>query len=169
MEREHVSRLVAAMAAGQACSADVLRRTLARSPAATSEQRELLASAEALEALRRGIPPALDEYERSGAVAVAALCRELVADPLSTFAPVQRWGVCAVSGRTVGRLLEVRAGGRETTVDARFGRFLRSLWCVSHWELAEASRFEGAGDEDQPEVGAAELRACTSRRARRSR
>jgi len=163
MRREHVSCLTTAMSGGQVCSADVLRRALARCPAATSQQRELLASAEALQALRDRLAGALNDFERGGAVAVAVLCRELAADPLSSFAPVQRWGVCAVSGRTVNRLLQVIAGGHETVVDAKFGSFLRSVWCVGHWELVEAGRFDGAGDPDLPEVGLAALCALYQR------
>jgi len=155
LSREHISRLTCAMAAGHSCSADVLRRTVARSPSTSAEQRELLECVEALATLRGGVAGALDEYERSGAVVVATLCRAVIADPLSTFSPVERWGVCAVSGRTVSRQLLVQANGSETVVDARFGRFLRSVWCVSHWETVEASRFEG--DVNLPATGPEEL------------
>jgi hypothetical protein len=163
IRREQVRCLTAAMAGGQVCSADALRRALGRCPAATNHQRELLASAEALEALRARLAGALNEFERRGAVAVASLCRELTDDPMATFAPLQRWGVCAVSGRTVNRLLLVRAGGNETTVDVKFGSFLRSVWCVGHWEVVEAGRFDGAGDPVVPEVGLAALCALYER------
>jgi len=144
--REHVLRLASAMASGLSCSADVLRRNAARNPTPSTEQRELLQSAEALQALQEALARALDEYERSGAVVVATLCRAVIADPLSTFSAVRQWGVCAMSGRTVSEQLRVVADGREMLVDARFGRFLRSVWCLSHWDLVEASRFDSDVD-----------------------
>jgi len=155
LSRENVFCLTSAMAVGHSCSADILRRTVSRNPSTSAEQRELLECVEALATLRAGLAEALDDYERSGAVVVATLCRAVIADPLSTFSPVERWGVCAVSGCTVSRQLLVRANGSETLVDARFGHFLRSVWCVSHWELVEASRFEG--DANMPEAGTEEL------------
>ena len=161
--REHVLRLTSAMASGLSCSADVLRRNAARNSTLTTEQRELLLSAEALRSLQDDLGRALDDYERSGAVVVATLCRAVVADPLSSFSAVRQWGVCAMTGRTVSELLRVVADGHETLVDARFGRFLRSVWCVSHWELLEVSRFDS--DSEVPAGGPAErsalyLQAC---------
>ena len=72
---------------------------------------------------------------------------------------MQRWGVCAVSGRTVNLQLLVKAHGGETVVDAQFGPFLRSLWSLSHCELIEGSRHENNGDEDLQDVGVPELTA----------
>jgi len=155
LSREHVLRLTTAMASGLSCSADVMRRNAARNPALTHEQRELLKSAEALQSLQGCLARALDEYERSGAVVVATLCRAVIADPQTTFSAVRQWGVCAMSGRTVSKQLRVVADGGETLVDARFGNFLRSVWCVSHWHLLEASRFDC--DVDLPAAGPAEL------------
>jgi len=156
---DHVSRLTSAMFVGQTTSAEMYRRTLTRTQNVTSEQREHLASLEVLETLRGRIASTLDECERSGAVAVAVLCRDLIRDPLSTFSPMQRWGVCAVSGRTVNLQLLVKAHGGETAVDAQFGPFLRSLWSLSHCELIEGSRHKNNGDEDLQDVGVPELTA----------
>jgi len=157
--RDHVARIASALFAGKTASIDLFRRSLARSIDVTPEQRELLASLEVLERLRARLASTLDECERSGAVSVATLCRDLIRDPLSTFLPVQRWGVCALTGRTVNAQLKVCANDSETAVNAHFGPFLRSVWCLSHCELIESSRHDCADGEDSPDVGLDELTA----------
>jgi len=159
VSHDDVARLTAALLAGNTASAESYRRTLTRVPNVTAEQRAHLASLEVLEKLRVRITHLLDECERSGAMAIAELCRDVIRDPLSTFTPMRRWGVCAVSGRTVNLQLQVTANERERAVDAHFGPFLESLWCLSHCELIEGSRCDGGGDDDLAEVGPDELTA----------
>ena len=159
VSRDDVVCLTTALLAGNTVSAEMYRRTLTRVPNVTAEQRAHLASLEVLEKLRVRITHLLDECERSGAMAIAELCRDVIRDPLSTFTPMRRWGVCAVSGRTVNLQLQVTANERERAVDAHFGPFLESLWCLSHCELIEGSRCDGGGDDDLAEVGPDELTA----------
>mmetsp|Transcript_75787 Transcript_75787/g.123052 ORF Transcript_75787/g.123052 Transcript_75787/m.123052 type:complete len:313 (-) Transcript_75787:612-1550(-) len=70
-------------------SAESYRRTLTRTPNVTAEQREHLASLEVLEKIRVRITSLLEDCERSGAIAIAELCRDVIRDPLSTFAPLR--------------------------------------------------------------------------------
>jgi hypothetical protein len=159
VSHDDVARLTSALLAGNTASAESYRRTLARVPVVTAEHLAHLASLEVLEKMRVRIKNLLDECERSGAIAIAELCRDVIRDPLSTFTPLRRWGVCAVSGRTVNLQLQVNANERERAVDAQFGPFLQSLWCLSHCELIEGSRHDGGCDDDLSEVGLDELTA----------
>jgi len=64
---------------------------------------------------------------------------------------LRQWGVCAVTGRTVNRMLQITSD-TERTVDDNLAQFLISLWSVSHFELIESARAEVAADEDTRHV-----------------
>lgn len=152
----HFERLLAAFSAGHSGTADVLRRILGRNNDESTEQHELLLSLEFLETLRHQVEETLDSCERGGFAAIAKLCRDVVKTPLCTFTSIQQWGVCALTGRTVNRMVLITTD-TELSVDESFATFLTNLWSVSHLELIECARAELRGDDDIPHGDIANL------------
>lgn len=144
----YVAHLLAAFAAGHTATADGLRRSLDRVSAPAAESRALLEALQLLGALRSETARVLDECERAGCAAVARVCRGVVDNPLCAFTPVQRWGVCALTGRTVNRMLLVAGApdDEDTLVDDKFLLFLLGLWSLAHLELVETARAELSDD-----------------------
>lgn len=153
---QHFVRLLSAFSSGHTGSAETLRRSLCRNNDESPAQRDLLTSLEFLEEFRKHVDTTLDSCERSGFSAIAKLCRDIVNSPLCTFDTLQQWGVCAVTGRTVNRMLQITSD-TERTVDDNLAQFLISLWSVSHFELIESARAEVAADDDTKHVCAEDL------------
>lgn len=142
-------------------TAELFRRNLERLGAPSADKLQLLESLLRLEAFHADTQRVLDKCERGGYAGVSRLCWRVASSPLCAFTQVQRWGVCALMGRTVNRMLLVTEPdtGKELAIDDKFAPFLMGLWSLSHLELIETSRGE-VGEEEQPlQVAVAELAA----------
>jgi len=148
----HLEVLLSAFAKGHSSNADVFGRVLERLSEPSTAQLELLKSLQMLREMREAIRSALDSCEQKGFSALAVLCRNIMRTVLCEFLPVQRWGVCAVTGHTVNRLLLITIDDNEQQIDYKFAVFVRSLWNVSHFEVIETLRAEcsegSEGSED---------------------
>jgi len=69
---------------------------------------------------------------------------------------MHQWGLCAVTGRTVNRMLLI-TNDTELTVDDKLAQFFTSLWSISHFELIESARAEVVGDDETKHVNTADL------------
>ena len=138
----HLEVLLSAFAKGHTSNAEVFGRVLERLSEPSTAQLELLKSLQMLKETREAIRLTLDTCEQGGFSALAVLCRNIMRSALCAFLPVQRWGVCAVTGQTVNRLLLITIDDIDEQIDYKFAVFVRSLWNVSHFEVIEALRAE---------------------------
>jgi len=139
---EHVTRILYALANGNFSGTDAFSRSLERLSEPSTTQMELIQSLQILKSARKEMSDALDLCEQSGFSALAVLCRKIMQNPTCEFALVNRWGVCAVTGHTVNRLLSVTTDDVDILIDSKFSLFAKSLWNVFHFEMIEILRAE---------------------------
>jgi len=126
----HVHRLLTAFGHGHTESAEAHARGLERLALPSPAQAGLQESLVLLAAARAATMASLDVIEQHGHGGVAHLCLRIVREPLCTFMRLQRWGVCAWTGRAVNHMLVVALFSAEVTVNDKFARFVLGLWAV---------------------------------------
>jgi len=139
---EHATRILYAIANGNFATADAFSRSVERLSEPSTTQLELMQSLQMLKLARKETSDALDLCEQSGFSALAVLCRQIMRKPACDFTLVHRWGVCAVTGLTVNKLLSVTMDDVEILIDSKFALFARSLWNIFHLEVIEILRAE---------------------------